>query len=308
MEKKTSLLKYWIEKFNDYLIKERRYSTHTVSAYMVDLLDLEKFLQQRLNRDVIVDDLTRASLRAFLAQLLKQKYKATTTSRRLASIRSFAKYLLREKVITINPAAVIASPKMEKRLPKFLTQDEMINILDFADTENHHGKRDQLILEMFYCTGLRVSELANLTVQQIDFNNCTLRILGKGDKERIVPMGDRLCQHLQEFLSDSRNKKTEFGNFVFTDDLGHHLSRQRVAYIVKKYLIRGTQKEHAHPHALRHSFATHLLDEGADLMSVKELLGHASLTTTQIYTHVSAEHLKKVYKKAHPLAKKRTTD
>jgi integrase/recombinase XerC len=251
-----------------------------------------------------VDHFTKTSIRGYLSQLVSANYSAKSVARKLASLRSFAKYLLREEIIENNPTLNIATPKLERRLPVYLNKQEMRKLLELPDTIDMNGHRDLLILKLFYSTGLRVSELAALKVDHFDFYNNTLRVLGKGNKTRIIPIGKNLNKDLLSYIEKSPKLMTnlEFKNYIFVNSNNRPFTRQQLAKIVRNYIEKVTDSNKAHPHALRHTFATHMLNEGADLMTVKELLGHSSLSTTQVYTHVSAEHLRRIYKQAHPRA------
>ncbi|MBN1540887.1 tyrosine-type recombinase/integrase, partial [candidate division KSB1 bacterium] len=254
------------------------------------------------------DDLTRQNIRAFLAQLVRKGYHNTSIARSLSCLRVFAKFLVREEALDVNPTIGIASPRLEKRLPHFITQSEMETILSLPDESSLTGCRDRAVLELFYSTGVRISELVQLKKNHIDWKQDTIRVKGKRNKTRILPLGEVVKADLLVYLkmraSDLSGVESE-QDPLFVDDAGRPFARQKLARIVRSYLLRGTRSENAHPHALRHTFATHLLDEGADLMSVKEMLGHSSLSTTQIYTHVSAEHLRQVYRNSHPRARKK---
>ncbi len=296
----------WIPRFIRYVEVERRNSQNTIEAYERDLLHYHNYLKDRFNIETPgFDCFTKASIRGFLGQLTTAKYSARSLARKLAALRSFARYLIRENAIEVNPTLNIATPKFAKKLPHYLSESEVKALLQLPDTTTFEGLRDFLILELFYATGIRVSELANLRFEHIRFDESVFRITGKGQKTRLVPMGQRLARDLATYLKKRQEEEDtllEFRDFIFVKDKKEPFTRGQIAVIVHKYIKRVADKEKAHPHALRHTFATHLLNEGADLMSVKELLGHANLSTTQIYTHVSAEHLKKIYKKAHPRA------
>ena len=296
----------WIPRFIRYLDVERRSSQNTIDAYEKDLLHYHDYVLDRFkieNPDFRY--FSKASIRGFLGQLTTAKYSARSLARKLAALRSFAKYLIRENVIEVNPTLNIATPKFAKKLPTYLSESEVKALLQLPDTSTFEGLRDFLILELFYATGIRVSELVGLKIEHIRFDESLFRITGKGQKTRLVPMGQRVAHDLNDYLKKrerEENASLEFRDYIFVKDNKEPFTRGQVAAIVQKYIKKVADKEKAHPHALRHTFATHLLNEGADLMSVKELLGHANLSTTQIYTHVSAEHLKKIYKKAHPRA------
>jgi len=306
MTAQTQYILTCIPRFVRYLDVERRCSANTMEAYEKDLFHYHAYLQERYCTEKPTFDLfSRASIRGFLGHLTSNKYSARSVARKLAAIRSFAKYLIREDVLQINPTLNIATPKFSKKLPKYLSEGEVKALLQLPDTTTFAGLRDFMILELFYATGIRVSELAGLKIEHIRFDESVFRITGKGQKTRLVPMGQRIEHDLNDFLKkreSEENRSLEFQDFIFVKNNNEPFTRGQIAVIVQKYIRRVADKEKAHPHALRHTFATHLLNEGADLMSVKELLGHASLSTTQVYTHVSAEHLKKIYKKAHPRA------
>ncbi len=297
----------WMETFLHYLEVERNASEHTLAAYRGDLEQFAFHLSRpRENGVPTIERLDRASIRRYLSGLVKQGYKTKSVRRKLTCIRVFGRFLVREGALETNPATLIASPKLETRLPHVLTRNEIKNVLELPDRDSDAGKRDLAILELFYATGVRISELVHLRIRDVDLNGQTIRVLGKGRKERLLPMGNRLLSTLHEYHM-LRNERLAPGltapdSPFFVDDRGQPYSRQRVSWIVVKYLRQITSIDNAHAHALRHTFATHLLDQGADLMSVKELLGHARLSTTQIYTHVSTERLKAVYKQTHPRA------
>ncbi len=291
--------------FVEYLVVERHSSVHTVAAYKKDLQQFLNYLAGKYRvKDPGIGHFTRESVRSYLAFLLRARFSSRTTSRKLATLRSFARFLVRENHLSQNPTLNIASPRLEKRLPAVLTLDEMKKLLSLPDVRSFEGLRDYLVLCFFYATGVRVSEMIQIKIRDIDLKNNTIRVLGKRNKIRVLPIGKRTGADLRRYLSALKNFiNVEQDHFFFVNNNKEPFTRQQMARIVHGYVVKISGKEKAHPHALRHTFATHLLDEGADLMTVKELLGHANLSTTQIYTHVSAEHLKKVYKNAHPRAK-----
>ncbi len=297
----------WIPVFLRYLEVERRSSTNTRDAYGEDLSQFCEYLRERYAvEEPTLEYMTKASIRGFLSYLMQEKYSARSVARKLATLRALAKYLIREDAIKANPTLNIASPKLQRKLPDYLTLNEVKALLQLPDVETLVGLRDFLILELFYATGMRVSELAHLRLEHLRFDENIIRIRGKGDKIRMVPMGTRVQHDLQRFLDKRQYQEQaalELKDYLFVKDNKQPFTRSQIASIVRNYVKRVASVDKAHPHALRHTFATHLLNEGADLMSVKELLGHANLSTTQIYTHVSAEHLKKIYKKTHPRAK-----
>ena len=298
----------WILRFIRFMEVERRCSEHTLEAYETDLVLFTDFLRERYKvEDPTLDRLTREAVRGYLSALKTDQYKSRSVARKLSALRTFSRYLLREGAITSNPTLNIATPKMEKRLPHYLNSQEIKSLLQLPDTDSLEGMRDFMILELFYATGMRVSELASLKLQQVRFDEGLFRIKGKGDKTRLVPMGKQVARDLDHYLQWRRREENialEFKDYIFVKNNKEPFSRGQIAAIVRKYITKIADGDKAHPHALRHTFATHLLNSGADLMSVKELLGHENLSTTQIYTHVSAEHLKKIYKKSHPRSNK----
>ena len=301
-------LNNWIDAFINHLLVEKRSSENTMSAYRCDLEDFGAYLSARLDRDrPRCSDMNKQMIRGYLATLVRNHYQPRSIGRRLAAMRSFCRFLLREDVLSVNPTLGIASPKREKRLPHFLTKEEMKNALSLPDAQTFSGLRDRLVLALFYGTGMRISELIGLQVGHFNRQEKTLRVLGKRKKTRIVPVGRIITDILYDYFAmrtEHFSRPADRQDPLLVDDSGKAYTRQRLAYRVKKILQSFTAKKNAHPHALRHTFATHLLDEGADLMSVKELLGHTNLSTTQIYTHVSAEHLRRIYKNAHPREQK----
>jgi len=246
-------------------------------------------------------------MRDYLAYLVEQGVVKASIARRLSAIRSFCRYLLREEMISSSPVADTSSPKLDKRLPSFLTIEEMERLLKAADLSDPVGQRDRAIMELLYAAGLRVSELVNLDVGQVDLDTSEIRVWGKGAKERMVLMGKPAAEALSAYLSQGRvellDKKKS--GALFVNRYGKRLTERSVQRMLQKYADLAGIKKRIHPHLLRHTFATHLLDGGADLRVVQELLGHANLSSTQIYTHISKSQARKVYLSAHPLAKKK---
>ena len=286
-------------------------SSHTLRAYRKDLLQHLEFLRE-LGCDG-PKQVTPLNLRKFLVQLRGKDYKATTLSRKLASLRSFYKFLFREGIIGTNPATVLRSPKRHKTLPKFLSLAEVESILSAIDEDSPNGHRDRAILETLYSTGIRVSELVGLDVADIDMFSELVKVRGKGKKERIVPIGGHALEAVKVYLAISnRGQGTgdreqgagaqKDNKALFLNKTGGRLTTRSVARVLEKYMRLSGIRQRPSPHTLRHSFATHLLDRGADLRAVQEMLGHASLSSTQIYTHVTTERLRQVYRLAHPRA------
>jgi tyrosine recombinase XerC len=283
----------YIEKFIRYLEIEKNYSRNTIINYRLDLEDFKAFLGE--GNIETVDYLT---LRKYLASLKEKNLNMRSVNRKLSTLRSFFKFLSREGLLKANPILVLSSPKTEKHLPQFLTEDETSKLIDSVAAGDERSLRDRAILETFYSTGIRISELVGLDIEDIDFISGIVKVMGKGRKERIAPIGEHALKAIREYL-DKRKKKSEA---VFLNKSGKRISDRGVRNIVEKYIRLASIKQGVSPHTLRHSFATHLLDRGADLRSVQELLGHANLSTTQIYTHLTTERLKSVYDKAHPRA------
>ncbi|MCJ7578825.1 MAG: tyrosine recombinase XerC [candidate division Zixibacteria bacterium] len=294
------------EDFIQYIQREKNFSENTVTSYRNDLSDFGEFLKERNLQGNPLDQVNRSLLRDFLVFLKRKRLKEGSIAHKVFVLRSFFKYLLRKRKISSNPASFLSSPKRKKSLPTFLTISQMESLLKLPPKESFWGLRDLAILELFYSTGMRLFELANLDLSSVDFTGEVVRVLGKGRKERIIPVGKEALEVLKNYLS---LRKGTFegvsgmnGEAIFLNRSAKRLSARSIRRIVKKYATQVSEDRKTSPHTLRHTFATHLLDQGADLLAVKELLGHESLSTTQIYTHVTTDRLKKVYKKAHPRA------
>ncbi len=282
-----------LQKFLSYLEIEKNYSPHTLLNYK---LDVEEF--QRLSQEIAIDKVDYPLLRRYLMELKTKQHKPRTLARKISTLRSFFKFLQREKIIQNNPALLLTTPKLDKKLPKFLSEEEMVRFIESPSLRKKAGKRDRALLEALYSTGIRVSELVGLNVDSVDFIGNVVKVLGKGKKERLVPIGDKALDAIKDYLESRKHKTTA----IFLNQNGKRLTSRSINNIVDKYIQAGSLKFHISPHVLRHSFAPHLLNRGADLRYVQELLGHANLSTTQIYTHVTTERLKNVYNKAHPRA------
>lgn len=293
-------MKKYLEQFLRYQRVERNASAHTVVNYQRDIL---QFIQFLCDDEAEVTAISRSKLRQYLAHLQQGGYARSSIARKLSSLRSFFRFLVAEGVCSENPLQHLATPKQEKLLPGFLYQAECFGLLDAPD-DSELGKRDRAILELLYATGIRVSELVGLDLYDIDFGQGYVRVFGKGAKERIVPVGRTACVAVTGYLTESRPRlaQASSGRALFLNRLGGRLTDRSVRRLVDKYVDMAAIQQHVSPHTLRHTFATHLLDNGADLRSVQELLGHASVSTTQIYTHVTKERLKAVYSQAHPRA------
>ena len=283
----------YIEKFIRYLEVEKNYSAHTILNYKLDLEDFRNFLGE-----AALEKIDYLLLRKYLALLKEKNLSNRTVNRHLSSLRSFFRFLTRESLIKANPILSLSSPKHEKYLPSFLTEEEVAKLIDAVIPKDERGLRDRAILETFYSTVIRISELANLSKEDFDFIGGIVKVMGKGKKERIVPIGDKAISAIREYL-DKRKKQTDA---IFLNKNGEAITTRGIRNIVGKYIRLAGIKQGVSPHTLRHSFATHLLNRGADLRSVQELLGHANLSTTQIYTHLTTDKLKIVYDKSHPRA------
>ncbi|MEO7113301.1 MAG: tyrosine recombinase XerC [Polyangiaceae bacterium] len=290
--------------FTRHLEVEKRASPNTVAAYRGDLLGLAAFAEEKGISDVAAIDVY--FLRGWLATLART-VAPSSTARKIAAARAWMKWLFRQKILLRNPAAEIASPKVRRPLPTFLSVDAAKEVVETPDLTTPAGKRDRAMLELLYGSGLRVSELAALSFGEVDLDTATARVRGKGNKERLVPLGGKCVDAIRSYLTDRSalsHPKTRALDAcaLFVSSRGARIGVRAIQELVHCYGSLGAGRADLHPHALRHTCATHLLDGGADLRAIQELLGHSSLSTTQRYTHVSTEHLLKVYDAAHPLA------
>lgn len=293
-----------VDKFIEYLEVEKNYSDYTVLNYKKDIDEFIVFL----NKECIdsFKEVDYKILRNYLNEMFNKKYSSKTISRHLSSLRTLFKYLSRENIIEFNPMVLISNPKEGKRLPVYLNYKELEDILEIPDTNTVLGLRDATILELLYSTGIRVGELVNIKIKDIDFSEKRIKILGKGNKERYVLFGDKCLHLLNRYLKESRTKLLKNScDYLFLNQRGTPISVRTTEQIVDDVVKKSSVKFNVSPHTLRHTFATHMLDNGADLNSVGELLGHSSLNTTAIYTHVSNERLRSVYLNCHPRARKR---
>jgi integrase/recombinase XerC len=288
---------------HSYLQAEKNLSPNTVRNYQIGMRDFSRFLVSK--KITSLEFVDKNIIRSYLAFLMKQGIKKGTISGKLSAVRSFFGYLKREEMISANPVATISSPKLDKRLPGFLTQEEVERLLKTPDLAKPQGLRDQALLELLYASGLRVSELVSLRLDQINPETREIRVIGKGSKERMVLMGLPAAKALVEYLTKGRPLllKDKTSTAVFVNRLGKQIPARRVQKIMDSLAKKGGFTKRVYPHLLRHTFATHLLDHDADLRVVQELLGHESPSTTQIYTHVTQAQAKKVYLSAHPMAK-----
>ncbi len=290
-------------KYLNYLTAEKNASPYTVRNYSTDLLGFFQFLKAKGVSSL--RDVDKHIVRDYLSYLMEQGFVKASIARKLSAIRSFYRYLLREEIMSTNPVANTSSPKLDRRLPSFLTIAEMTRLLEAPDSATPPGQRDRALLELLYASGLRVSELVKLNLEQVNLDTREIRVWGKGSKERMVLMGEPAARALSAYLKQGRpNLLDKKGSSaLLLNRYGVRLTERSVQSILEKYAnIAGIGKR-VHPHMLRHTFATHLLDGGADLRVLQELLGHASLSSTQIYTHVSKSQARKVYLSAHPMAK-----
>ena len=292
-------------KYINYLEVERNASAYTVRNYTHDLLDFFSYLKSK--KISSLNEVDKHVVRGYLSHLMKEGFAKISIARKLSAIRSFYRYLLREEIITVSPVATTSSPKLDKRLPTFLTPEETVRLLEAPNLSMPQGQRDRALMELLYASGLRVSELVSLDLEQLNLNTDEIRVWGKGSKERVALMGKPAAMALGAYLSQGRlkllGKKRSRALFVNRD--GGRLTERSIQRILGKYTLVAGISKRVHPHTLRHTFATHLLDGGADLRVVQELLGHANLASTQIYTHVTKSQARKVYLSAHPLAQER---
>ncbi len=305
------LLEEAIALFVKYLHNEKGYSKHTQRNYQVDLEQFASFLVSQdagalkgTGCDVVIEKIESTAIRKYVGSLYGKR-KRTTIARKLSAVRSFFLFLEKENVIKINPAVEVQSPKLEKYIPSHLPVDDVFRLMDLPDRENVLGLRDLAILEVLYSCGIRVAELAGMNVSSIDNDQRLVKVTGKGDRERIVPIGRQALKAVKAYLDAAGDVRKRMalegrGDPLFMNFRGGRLTTRSIGRIVKRYAGAGGMAEDISPHSMRHTFATHLLDGGADLRSVQELLGHKSLATTQKYTHVSLKRLMDVYDKTHP--------
>lgn len=296
----------WAEDFATYLEVEKDASPLTIENYLADIRHFRDFMVQR-KESFSWPQVTVLDIRSYLALMHDDKLARRTIARRISSLRSFYRYLRREDRVKTNPFTQVRTPKLEKKLPVFLEEFEINLLLRMPDCTTVLGRRDRAILEFLYSTGCRVSELVGLTLTRVDLGNRYAILMGKGRKERLVPLGHPCVAAMEDYLRRSRRQlmvryQAAHHQAVFVNSRGTPLSSRSVRRILDKYVDMCALQKHVSPHTIRHTFATHLLDHGADLRAVQELLGHVSLSTTQIYTHVTAERLTAVYEKHHPRA------
>ncbi len=291
-------MKEQIELFCNYLLIDKKYSHNTIESYKRDLTKLDDYLKKNIN------SVNESDIKKYLAFLTEQKESKTSVARNISSLRSFYKFLLIEKVIDNNPLENIELPKLDKRLPKTLDEEDIDKLLDIKLVDSF-SFRNKAMLELMYATGLRVSELVNLKIHDIDLDMALVTTMGKGSKERVIPIGDYALYFVSEYITKYRNNmlKKEYNDYLFLNNHGKQMTRQGFFKILKNIALENNIDKDFSPHTLRHSFATHLLNHGADLRSIQELLGHSDISTTQIYTHVSNSQLRDNYDEYHPHSK-----
>lgn len=290
-----------ISEFCDYLSHQKRYSDHTINAYQKDLEQFSLFLLSDFETESF-KEVNSSIIRSWIVQMIENDISPRTINRKISTLKSFYKYLLKNNVIETNPLLKVTTPKTSQRLPVFVKENEITDL--FAEIEfpnDYEGARDNLILELFYATGIRLSELVNLKLNSIDYHNQTIKVIGKRNKERIIPFGNNLKAKIDSYLLE-RKKIESSDDQLFLTKVGKKVYPKLVYRVVKHYLSLITTTSKKSPHILRHTFATHMLNNGADLNSIKEILGHSNLSATQVYTHNTIEKLKNIHKQAHPKA------
>ncbi len=285
-------------KFIKYLSSEKRFSEHTIKSYATDLKQFTSFL---LSEFQIIDEINEISfqiIRTWIASLLEKGINPRSVNRKISTLKTYFKFLIREGVLIENPITKVVAPKSKKRLPVFIEEDQIASLLNEVQFEKGFvGQRNKLIIELFYVTGIRLSELINIKISDVDLNKQSIKVLGKRNKERIIPLSSNVVNDLNIFIENNQKNK-----YLFTNLEGEKLYNKLVYRLVNKYIAKISSVNKKSPHILRHTFATHMLNNGADINAIKELLGHANLSATQVYTHNTIEKLKTVYKQAHPRA------
>jgi integrase/recombinase XerC len=295
----------YLSSFEDFLSSERNYSKHTLKAYLADIKEFGLVLKEmnlisHENGDIDFLNMDETPVRVFISKLYK-KNKKVSISRKIASVRTFFEFLIRRGEMKSNSAKLVPSPKGEKRLPTFLTVDEVVKLVEAPGSDNVYESRDRAILELLYSCGLRVSELVGINLNDLDLESMSVKVLGKGNKERLVPLGSKASSAIKIYLIQRLDLKPK-EDYLFVNSRGGRLTTRSIDRIIKKYAAISGIPKNISPHVLRHTFATHLLGGGADLRAIQEMLGHKSLSTTQRYTHTSVEKLMEIYDKTHPRA------
>jgi integrase/recombinase XerC len=286
------------EKFTNYLSSEKRFSVHTVTSYSNDINQFTLFLSEEFEIESDVSEVSFQIVRSWIASLLEKGVSPRSVNRKISTLKTYFKFLIREGVILESPMLKVVAPKSKKRLPLFIEEDQIESLLNKVEFDDGFiGERDKLIIELFYVTGIRLSELINIKISDINFNNSLIKVLGKRNKERLIPLAPYVMNELESYI-----KRHKLDIYLFTNLNGTKLYTKLVYRVVNKYIGKISSINKKSPHILRHTFATHMLNNGADINAIKELLGHANLSATQVYTHNTIEKLKSVYKQAHPRA------
>ncbi|WP_299090058.1 tyrosine recombinase XerC [uncultured Metabacillus sp.] len=299
-------VKNYLNFFIEYLQIEKNYSQYTIVNYSNDIEDFFSFMKEQVI--LHLEEITYNDTRLYLTQLHKRKYSRKTISRKVSSLRSFFKFLVREEKLTENPFTLVSLPKKEQKIPEFLFGEEIEKLFTVSDCTTPLGQRNQALIEVLYGTGIRVGECCNIRLSDLDLFIGTVLIHGKGGKQRYVPFGSYAQDAIERFMNEgrkqliSRHKDTDQHSYLFVNHRGCKLTDRGVRHILNEMIKKASSTLHIHPHMFRHTFATHMLNEGADMRSVQELLGHAHLSSTQLYTHVTKEHLKRIYLSHHPRA------
>ena len=301
-------MEQYIKEFTNYLVAEKNASPHTLKSYIKDISQFKDFLKEsgHAGESSKIDSIDRLAIRSYLGFLYDKRFSASTMRRKLSTLSSFFRFLCREDYLQKNVVKSVPAPKMENKLPCFLSVDEMFRLIDLPDGEGFLVVRDRAMIEFFYSTGVRISELVSLKIEDIDRTAQVVKVLGKGGKERLLPFGKKCGEALDKYKkarSDKVISTKENSEHLFLNHRGKGISTRGVRKIIGKYVTTGNFPGKVSPHSIRHSFATHLLEGGADLRSIQELLGHSSLSTTQKYTHLTIDKLVETYDQAHPRAK-----
>jgi tyrosine recombinase XerC len=297
----------FVREYIKHIKLERRYSAHTVEAYQGDLIQFELFVKNYFQRDVLNwKVVNKHLLRQYLGWLSSLGLKKISIARKLAAVKSYFAFLIQQKVLEVNPTSTLRTPKYEKRLPEFLSLEHLETVMEIPPSNTFEGIRDRTILELFYAAGIRRAELIDIKIKDLLLDEGLIRVVGKGEKERVIPIGGYATKQLQKYLPLRMTRCSAQVQELFITKSGQKMYAMAIHRIIGKYLQKISDIKKKSPHVLRHSFATHLMNQGADIRAVKDLLGHANLSTTQIYTHTSIDHLKTVYARAHPGASDKT--
>lgn len=287
-----------VEAFTNYLSFEKRFSAHTITSYSNDVNQFALFLIDEYQIGSDISEVNFHMVRSWITSLLEKGLSPRSVHRKISTLKTYFKFLIREGMINESPMLKVIAPRSKKRLPLFVEEEQIQTLLNEVKFDDGFiGERDKLIIEFFYVTGIRLSELINIKLLDISFENQSVKVLGKRNKERLIPLTDRLLEGLQSFISDYK-----IHNYLFTNLKGRKVYTKLIYRVVNKYIAKISSINKKSPHILRHTFATHMLNNGADINAIKELLGHANLSATQVYTHNTIEKLKSVYKQAHPRA------